>query len=511
MNNDKKFYITTPIYYPSANFHIGHCYTTIVADAIARYKRLTGYDVFYLTGTDEHGEKIQKKASEAGVTPKEYVDKIVANAKDLWKSLDISYDKFIRTTDEEHVKCVQKIFERLYKQGDIYKGEYKGLYCTPCESFWTETQLINGKCPDCGRDVHEVSEGAYFFKLSKYQDRLVKYYEENPDFIEPESRKNEMINNFIKPGLADLCVSRTSFDWGIPVTFDDKHVVYVWLDALTNYISALGYLSDDDSLFKKYWPCDLHIVGKEIIRFHTIVWPIMLMALKLPLPKKVFGHGWLVIDGGKISKSLGNYKDPREYIDTYSVDAVRYFALREVPFGSDGSFSEDALINRTNGDLANILGNLVNRTIGMINKYFDGEVSNKGVSEEIDGNLIKEAENLYIEVENYMNKLEVPKALDSIFDLFRSLNKYIDETTPWILAKDDSKRDRLATVLYNLIEGIRIGTILLRPFIPETTEKIFKQINTDNTSYDSVKEFGGYKSSTKVGTPEVLFQRIETK
>lgn len=511
MNNDKKFYITTPIYYPSANFHIGHCYTTIVADAIARYKRLTGYDVFYLTGTDEHGEKIQKKANEAGVTPKEYVDKIVANAKDLWKSLDISYDKFIRTTDEEHVKCVQKIFERLYKQGDIYKGEYKGLYCTPCESFWTETQLINGKCPDCGRDVHEVSEEAYFFKLSKYQDRLVKYYEENPDFIEPESRKNEMINNFIKPGLADLCVSRTSFDWGIPVTFDDKHVVYVWLDALTNYISALGYLSDDDSLFKKYWPCDLHIVGKEIIRFHTIVWPIMLMALDLPLPKKVFGHGWLVIDGGKISKSLGNYKDPREYIDTYSVDAVRYFALREVPFGSDGSFSEDALINRTNGDLANILGNLVNRTIGMINKYFDGEVSNKGVSEEIDNNLIKEAESLYIKVENYMNKLEVPKALDSIFDLFRSLNKYIDETTPWILAKDDSKKDRLATVLYNLIEGIRIGTVLLRPFIPETTEKIFKQINTDNTSYDSVKEFGGYKSRTKVGIPEVLFQRIETK
>jgi len=511
MNNDKKFYITTPIYYPSANFHIGHCYTTIVADAIARYKRLTGYDVFYLTGTDEHGEKIQKKANEAGVTPKEYVDKIVANAKDLWKSLDISYDKFIRTTDEEHVKCVQKIFERLYKQGDIYKGEYKGLYCTPCESFWTETQLINGKCPDCGRDVDEVSEEAYFFKLSKYQDRLVKYYEENPDFIEPESRKNEMINNFIKPGLADLCVSRTSFDWGIPVTFDDKHVVYVWLDALTNYISALGYLSDDDSLFKKYWPCDLHIVGKEIIRFHTIVWPIMLMALNLPLPKKVFGHGWLVIDGGKISKSLGNYKDPREYIDAYGVDAIRYFALREVPFGSDGSFSEDALINRTNGDLANILGNLVNRTIGMINKYFDGEVSNKGVSEEIDNNLIKEAESLYIKVENYMNKLEVPKALDSIFDLFRSLNKYIDETTPWILAKDDSKKDRLATVLYNLIEGIRIGTVLLRPFIPETTEKIFKQINTDNTSYDSVKEFGGYKSRTKVGIPEVLFQRIETK
>ena len=511
MNNDKKFYITTPIYYPSANFHIGHCYTTIVADAIARYKRLTGYDVFYLTGTDEHGEKIQKKANEAGVTPKEYVDKIVANAKDLCKSLDISYDKFIRTTDEEHVKCVQKIFERLYKQGDIYKGEYKGLYCTPCESFWTETQLTNGKCPDCGREVHEVSEEAYFFKLSKYQDRLIKYYEENPDFIEPESRKNEMVNNFIKPGLADLCVSRTSFDWGIPVTFDDKHVVYVWLDALTNYISALGYLSDDDSLFKKYWPCDLHIVGKEIIRFHTIVWPIMLMALDLPLPKKVFGHGWLVIDGGKISKSLGNYKDPREYIDAYGVDAIRYFALREVPFGSDGSFSEEALINRTNGDLANILGNLVNRTIGMVNKYFDGEVSNKGASEEIDNSLIKEAEELYTKVENYMNKLEIPKALDTIFDLFRSCNKYIDDTTPWILAKDENKKERLATVLYNLIESIRIGTVLLKPFMPDTAEKIFKQINTDNTSYESVKVFGGYNSGTKVGTPEVLFQRIETK
>ena len=496
MNNDKKFYITTPIYYPSANFHIGHCYTTIVADAIARYKRLTGYDVFYLTGTDEHGEKIQKKANEAGVTPKEYVDKIVANAKDLWKSLDISYDKFIRNTDEEHVKCVQKIFERLYKQGDIYKGEYKGLYCTPCESFWTETQLTNGKCPDCGREVHEVSEEAYFFKLSKYQDRLIKYYEENPDVIEPESRKNEMVNNFIKPGLADLCVSRTSFDWGIPVTFDDKHVVYVWLDALTNYISALGYLSDDDSLFKKYWPCDLHIVGKEIIRFHTIVWPIMLMALDLPLPKKVFGHGWLVIDGGKISKSLGNYKDPREYIDAYGVDAIRYFALREVPFGSDGSFSEEALINRT---------------IGMVNKYFDGEVSNKGASEEIDNSLIKEAEELYTKVENYMNKLEIPKALDTIFDLFRSCNKYIDDTTPWILAKDENKKERLATVLYNLIESIRIGTVLLKPFMPDTAEKIFKQINTDNTSYESVKVFGGYNSGTKVGTPEVLFQRIETK
>ena len=334
----EKFYLTTPIYYPSANFHIGHCYTTIIADAIARYKRLNGYDVFFLTGTDEHGQKIEKKAIEAGVSPKEYVDKIVENAKDLWKSLDISYDKFIRTTDSEHVACVQKIFEKLYQQGDIYKGEYKGLYCTPCESFWTETQLKDGKCPDCGRDVHEVKEEAYFFRLSKYQDRLVNYIEAHPEFIQPVSRKNEMINNFIKPGLEDLCVSRTSFKWGIPVTFDNKHIVYVWIDALSNYISALGYLSEDDSVFKKYWPANLHIVGKEIVRFHTIIWPIMLMALGLELPKKVFGHGWLIIDGGKISKSLGNYQDPREYIAMYGIDAVRYFVLREVPFGNDGNF-----------------------------------------------------------------------------------------------------------------------------------------------------------------------------
>lgn len=507
--NNKKFYITTPIYYPSANFHIGHCYTTIIADAIARYKRLTGYDVFYLTGTDEHGQKIQKKAIEAGVTPKEYVDEIVGNAKDLWKSLDISYDKFIRTTDPEHVECVQKIFKKLYDKGDIYKGEYKGLYCTPCESFWTETQLIDGKCPDCGRDVYEVSEEAYFFNLSKYQDRLIKFYDENPDFIEPISRKNEMINNFIKPGLEDLCVSRTSFDWGIPVTFDPGHVVYVWVDALANYLSALGYLSDDDSLFKKYWPADLHIVGKEIVRFHTIIWPIMLMALDLPLPKKVFGHGWLVINGGKISKSLGNYKDPREYIDSYGVDAVRYFALREVPFGSDGNFSEEALVARTNGDLANILGNLVNRTIGMANKYFDGVVYNKGVSNDIDDILIKHTLELKDKVDSYMDKLEVSKALECIFDLLRECNKYIDDTMPWVLYKDEDKKDRLATVIYNLVECIRISAILLEAFIPSTSAKIFEQINTDVTGYDTICEFGGYKSSTKVNTPEVLFKRIE--
>ena len=507
--NKEKFYITTPIYYPSANFHIGHCYTTIIADAIARYKRLTGYDVFYLTGTDEHGLKIQKKAEEAGITPQEYVDDIVENSKDLWKRLNISYDKFIRTTDKEHVECVQKIFEKLYNQGDIYKGEYKGLYCTPCESFWTETQLVDGKCPDCGRDVNEVSEEAYFFKLSKYQDRLVKFYDEHPTFIEPESRKNEMLNNFIKPGLDDLCVSRTTFNWGVPVTFDDKHVVYVWIDALSNYISALGYLSDDDSLFKRYWPANLHIVGKEIVRFHTIIWPIMLMALDLPLPKKVFGHGWLVINGGKISKSLGNYKDPREYIDSYGVDAVRYFVLREVPFGSDGSFSEDALISRTNGDLANILGNLVNRTIGMANKYFDGVITNTSVKEDIDDALIKEAIDLKNVVNDYMDKLEVSKAITSIFDLLRNCNKYIDETMPWVLAKDETKKDRLNTVLYNLIECIRISTILLQAFIPDTCSKIFNQINTDNTSYESINDFGGYKSGTKVNKAEVLFQRIE--
>ena len=505
----EKFYLTTPIYYPSANFHIGHCYTTIVGDAIARYKRLRGFDVFYLTGTDEHGQKIQKKAEEAGVTPQEYVDKIVANAKDLWKSLGISYDKFIRTTDKEHVECVQKIFEKLYENGDIYKGEYKGLYCTPCESFWTESQLVDGKCPDCGREVNMVSEEAYFFKLSKYQDRLIKYYEENPTFIEPESRKNEMINNFIKPGLEDLCVSRTSFDWGVPVSFDKKHVVYVWVDALSNYITALGFLSEDDSLYKKYWPADLHIVGKEIVRFHTIIWPIMLMALGEPLPKKVFGHGWLVIDGGKISKSLGNYKDPRDYIDSYGVDAVRYFVLREVPFGSDGNFSEDALINRTNGDLANILGNLVNRTIGMANKYFDGVVEKTNVSEEIDQKLIKEALELKDKVDKYMDVLEVSKALEAIFDLLRSCNKYIDETTPWILAKDETKKDRLKTVIYNLIESIRIATVLLQAYLPTTAESIFNQINTDLTGYDTIDKFGGYASGTKVNKPEVLFARID--
>lgn len=507
----EKFYITTPIYYPSANFHIGHCYTTIIADSIARYKRLAGYDVFFLTGTDEHGEKIEKKAKENGVTPKEYVDKIVDNAKDLWKSLGISYDKFIRTTDEYHEKAVQKIFNKLYEQGDIYKGEYEGLYCTPCESFWTETQLVDGKCPDCGRDVHIVKEESYFFKLSKYQDKLIKLYEEHPEFIQPESRKNEMLNNFIKPGLEDLCVSRTTFNWGIPVTFDAKHVVYVWIDALTNYITALGYMSEDDSLFKKYWPADLHLVGKEIVRFHTIIWPALLMALDLPLPKKVFGHGWLIIDGGKISKSLGNYKDPREYINLYGVDDIRYFALREVPFGNDGTFSESALIARTNADLANILGNLVNRTISMSYKYFDGIVLEPSCKEEIDSDLIKSTSYLYKIVDEKMNELHISEAIDAIFDVLRKCNKYIDDTTPWILAKDETKKDRLATVLYNLLESIRICAILLSPFMPTSVDKILYQLNTKVTSYDSCKKFGQIEINNQLNKPEPIFLRIDKK
>ncbi len=504
----EKYYITTPIYYPSANFHIGHCYTTIIADSIARYQRLKEKDVFFLTGTDEHGQKIENKAKEKGVTPKEYVDEIVENAKDLWKSLGISYDKFIRTTDEYHEKAVQKIFDKLYEQGDIYLDKYKGLYCTPCESFWTETQLVDGKCPDCGREVNLVEEESYFFRLSKYQKRIEELYKNNPDFIKPESRKNEMINNFLKPGLDDLCVSRTTFSWGIPVSFNPKHVIYVWIDALTNYITALGYLSDDDSLFKKYWPADLHLVGKEIVRFHAIIWPALLMALDLPLPKQVFGHGWLKIDGGKISKSLGNYKDPREYIDKYGVDAVRYYALREVSFGSDGNFSEEALIARTNADLANTLGNLLNRTIAMTNKYFDGVISNSKVNEEIDTELINKASNLKSVVDKNMEKLYISDALEEIFNFLRECNKYIDDTTPWVLAKEE-KLERLQTVLYNLLESIRISSVLLTPFMPTTTEKIFKQLNTNLNTYDTLNEFGALENNHKLGQIEVLFKRIE--
>ncbi len=504
----EKYYITTPIYYPSANFHIGHCYTTIIADSIARYQRLKEKDVFFLTGTDEHGQKIENKAKEKGVTPKEYVDEIVENAKNLWKSLGISYDKFIRTTDEYHEKAVQKIFDKLYEQGDIYLDKYKGLYCTPCESFWTETQLVDGKCPDCGREVSLVEEESYFFRLSKYQKRIEELYKTNPEFIKPESRKNEMINNFLKSGLEDLCVSRTTFSWGIPVSFNPKHVIYVWIDALTNYITALGYLSDDDSLFKKYWPADLHLVGKEIVRFHAIIWPALLMALDLPLPKQVFGHGWLKIDGGKISKSLGNYKDPREYIDKYGVDAVRYYALREVSFGSDGNFSEEALIARTNADLANTLGNLLNRTIAMTNKYFDGVISNSKVNEEIDTKLINKASNLKSVVDKNMEKLYISDALEEIFNFLRECNKYIDDTTPWVLAKEE-KLERLQTVLYNLLESIRISSVLLTPFMPTTTEKIFKQLNTNLNTYDTLNEFGALENNHKLGQIEVLFKRIE--
>lgn len=506
---NKKFYITTPIYYPSANFHIGHCYTTIIADAIARYKRQNGYDTFFLTGSDEHGLKIEKKAKEAGVSPKEYVDKIIENAKDLWASLGISYDKFIRTTDEEHIVTVQKIFKRLYDQGDIYKGEYSGLYCTPCESFWTESQLVDGKCPDCGRDVEEAHEEAYFFKLSKYADRLVDYIESHPEFIQPVTRKNEMINNFIKPGLEDLCVSRTSFTWGVPVSFDEKHVVYVWIDALSNYISALGYLSDNDELFKKFWPADLHIVGKEIVRFHTIIWPIMLMALDLPLPKQVFGHGWLVIDGGKISKSSGNYKDPREYIESYGKDAVRYFVLREVPFGNDGNFSESALINRTNTDLANVLGNLVNRTIAMNKKYFDNIVQKSEVKTEFDEDLINIVLSAKANVDKYMEELKVPEAIDSVMEIFKRCNKYIDETTPWILAKDEARQDELKTVIYNLLESIRIGAVLLNPFLPDTSNEIFRQLNTEVNGIDTISEFGRLEVGSTLNDPVPLFKRIE--
>ncbi len=507
---NKKYYVTTPIYYPSANFHIGHCYTTVCADAIARFKKQEGYDVYFLTGSDEHGLKIEKKAEEAHVTPQEYVDKIIADAKDLWKQLNIEYNKFIRTTDDYHIETVQKIFKKLYDKGDIYKGEYKGLYCTPCESFWTETQLVDGKCPDCGREVYEVSEEAYFFKLSKYQDRLVEYIETHPEFIQPVSRKNEMINNFIKPGLEDLCVSRTTFSWGIPVSFDNKHVVYVWVDALSNYISALGYLSDDDTLFKKFWPADLHIVGKEIVRFHTIIWPSLLMALDLPLPKQVFGHGWLIINGGKISKSLGNYKDPREYIKDYGVDAVRYYLLREVPFGSDGNFSEELLINRYNTDLANTVGNLVNRTLSMLTKYFDGNIVKSDARTEFDSDLIKLVTSTKEKVESYMDKLEIPEALDSIFEIFRRCNKYIDETTPWILAKEENK-DKLKTVLYNLLESIRIGAILLNAFLPDTSKEILRELNTSKVSYDDTNKFGELETDIHINDFKPIFMRMELK
>lgn len=514
----KKYYITTPIYYPSDKLHIGHSYTTVAADAMARYKRLKGYDVMFLTGTDEHGQKIQRKAQERGVSPKQYVDEIVSGIKELWKLMKISNDRFIRTTDPSHQATVQKIFKKLYDQGDIYKSEYEGWYCTPCESFWTKTQLVDGKCPDCGREVELTREESYFFRLSKYQDRLIKHIEENPDFIQPVSRQNEMINNFLKPGLEDLCVSRTTFNWGVPVSFDDKHVVYVWIDALSNYISALGYLSEDDSDYRKYWPADVHLVGKEIVRFHTIIWPAMLMALGEPLPKQVFGHGWLLLEGGKMSKSKGNVVDPVILVNKYGVDAIRYFLLREVPFGSDGIFSNEALINRINSDLANDLGNLVSRTVTMIDKYFGGSLPSivqHGIYD-YDEDLKNTLGSLCPKVEEYMDKLQFSSALSEIWKAIGRTNKYIDETMPWVLAKDTSNNARLAEVLYNLAESLRIVSILLEPFMPETPQKIWEQLGIDFedrrfTKWDLAGQWGIYPAGINVKKGDVLFPRIDLK
>lgn len=503
------YYITTPIYYPSDNFHIGHCYTTVIADALARYKRLKGYDVFFLTGSDEHGQKIEERAKKKGCTPKEFVDPIIDNAKDLWKSLDISYNKFIRTTDPEHVECVQKVFKQLYDQGDIYKGTYEGWYCTPCESFWTESQLKDGKCPDCGREVKLTKENAYFLKLSKYQKQLEEYLEGHKDLMQPVTRYNEMYNNFLKPGLKDLCVSRSSVKWGIPVTFDPEQTVYVWVDALTNYISALGYKSDDESLFEKYWPADLHLVGKEIFRFHTIIWPIMLIALGLPLPKKVYGHGWLTMGGDKISKSKGNFKDPRLFIEDYGVDTIRYFLLSEVPFGSDGNFSELLMVERRNSDLCNVLGNLVNRSISMANKYFGGKVSKISNITELDNEVINYLNNMDKDVDEKLESLNAPAALADIFSRLNRLNKYIDETEPWKLAKLEDK-SRLNDVLYVILDGIRLCAIELEAFIPATSKKIYEQINVNDASFENntIGYVEGYQVTEK---PEILFARIDEK
>ena len=510
----QKYYITTAIAYTSGKPHIGNTYEVVLADAIARYKRLEGYDVFFQTGTDEHGQKIELKAEEAGVTPKEFVDKVSGEIKNIWDLMNTSYDKFIRTTDEDHEKQVKKIFKKMYAKGDIYKGHYEGMYCTPCESFFTESQLVDGKCPDCGRPCVPAKEEAYFFKMSKYADRLIQYIKDHPEFIQPESRKNEMMNNFLLPGLQDLCVSRTSFKWGIPVDFDPKHVVYVWLDALTNYITGIGYDCDGDSTeqFKKLWPADLHLIGKDIIRFHTIYWPIFLMSLDLPLPKQVFGHPWLLQGDGKMSKSKGNVLYADELVDFFGVDAVRYFVLHEMPFENDGVITWELMVERLNSELANTLGNLVNRTISMSNKYFGGVVENRKAAEPVDDDLKAFALEVPGRVTAKMDKLRVADAITEVFSLFKRLNKYIDETMPWALAKDEAKQDRLATVLYNLVEGISIGASLLEAFMPETTERILKQLNAEKRGFDTLNVFGLYPSGNKVtDKPEILFARLDVK
>ena len=508
----KPYYITTAIAYTSGKPHIGNTYEVVLADSIARYKRLQGYDVRFQTGTDEHGQKIELKAAEAGVTPKEFVDNVAGEIRRIWDLMNTSYDKFIRTTDEYHEKQVQKIFKKLYDKGDIYKGYYEGMYCTPCESFWTESQLVDGKCPDCGREVKPAREEAYFFRMSKYADRLIDYINEHPEFIQPVSRKNEMMNNFLLPGLQDLCVSRTSFKWGIPVDFDDKHVVYVWLDALTNYITGLGYDADgnNDELYAKYWPADLHLIGKDIIRFHTIYWPIFLMALDLPLPKQVFGHPWLLQGDGKMSKSKGNVIYADDLVDFFGVDAVRFFVLHEMPFDNDGVITWELMVERLNSELANTLGNLVNRTISMSNKYFGGVVENKGVAEAVDDDLKNTILEETKKVDAKMNDLRVADAITEIFNIFKRCNKYIDETMPWALAKDEAKKDRLATVLYNLVEGISIGAELLFPFMPETSQKIKAQLNAPDRGYEQLGEFGLYPDGGKVvEKPEILFARLD--
>ncbi len=508
----KPYYITTAIAYTSGKPHIGNTYEIVLADSIARYKRMQGYDVRFQTGTDEHGQKIELKAAEAGVTPKQFVDNVAGEIKRIWDLMNTSYDKFIRTTDEYHEKQVQKIFKKLYDKGDIYKGHYEGMYCTPCESFWTESQLVDGKCPDCGREVKPAKEEAYFFKMSKYADRLIDYINEHPEFIQPVSRKNEMMNNFLLPGLQDLCVSRTSFKWGIPVDFDDRHVVYVWLDALTNYITGLGYDcdGDNDELFKKYWPADLHLIGKDIIRFHTIYWPIFLMALDLPLPKQVFGHPWLLQGGDKMSKSKGNVIYADDMADMFGVDAVRYFVLHEMPFENDGVITWELVVERLNSELANTLGNLVNRTISMSNKYFGGVVTDKGVTAEVDDDLKNTILEAVKKGDAKMNDLRVADAITETFNIFKRCNKYIDETMPWALAKDETQADRLSTVLYNLVEGISIGAALLEPFMPETTAKIRKQLNAPELTLEDLTKFGNYVSGTKVtDAPEILFARLD--